>query len=241
MEKKVRVVMVLWIISIIIIWLYTFNYANNLLLIIFLNLLYIPGSYMVFKRHLELVSEETKKRSDFYSLDNLKDGFHFEEYTAQLLEALKYNNVKVLQRSNDYGADVLAEYNGVKYAIQCKYYTSQTVGVRAVQEILGGTAYHNADVPVVATNYKFSPNAVNLAKANNVTLWDRENFLKKESKAAFNQVNNDHLSIKTDDGIQNKKLPNNYSQEMIKETIKIVVSQIVLVVIIYLIYNLLKF
>lgn len=109
--------------------------------------------------------------------DDLEDGFEFENFIAELLLKLNYEKIEVLQRSNDYGADVLAEKNGTKYAIQCKYY-SETVGITAVQEIIGGAKHHNAHVPIVATNNTFTRNADELAKSNNVVLWDRQQLLK---------------------------------------------------------------
>lgn len=150
---------------------------------------------------------EYLRTDNYYHLDNLKDGFHFEEYTAELLKALDFKNVKVLPMSNDYGADVLAEYNGVKYAIQCKYYTSQTVGVKSVQEILGGTAYHNADKPVVATNYKFSSNAIKLARANNVTLWDRNTYIEMKNTVGDKIIRIPHSELVTSDALTKKNDP----------------------------------
>lgn len=146
---------------------------------------------ITFKAQIEELQSKNAFKSSYVQelkdLDNLRDGFHFEEYTAELLRELDYQNVKVLPRSNDYGADVLAENNGVKYAIQCKYYTNAAVGVSAVQEILGGTAYHNAHVSVVVTNYRFTSNAINLAKANNVILWDRTDLLEMGERASFTE------------------------------------------------------
>lgn len=110
-------------------------------------------------------------------LDELENGFEFENYIAELLQKLNYENIEILQKSNDYGADVLAEKNGIKYAIQCKYY-SGAVGITAVQEIIGGTKHHNAHVPIVATNNVFTKNADELAKSNNVVLWDRQQLLR---------------------------------------------------------------
>ena len=77
--------------------------------------------------------------------------------------------------SNDYGADLIIEYNGHRIAGQCKYYT-QPVGVKAVQEVMGALAYYNCDAGLVITNETFTQQAVNLANANGILLFD-ENTL----------------------------------------------------------------
>lgn len=75
--------------------------------------------------------------------------------------------------SGDYGADLVFEYRGVRFAGQCKYYTDK-VGVQAVQEILGALGYYEADCGIVFTNAVFTQQASNLAEANGVLLLDGE-------------------------------------------------------------------
>lgn len=77
--------------------------------------------------------------------------------------------------SNDYGADMVIEYNGHRIAGQCKYY-SAPVGLKAVQEVMGAIAYYNCDAGLVVTNQTFTQQAINLANANNILLFD-ENTL----------------------------------------------------------------
>lgn len=105
-------------------------------------------------------------------IDNLSDGWQFENYTANLLKKLGYSNVKVTSGSGDFGVDVLASKSGVKYAIQCKLY-SNPVGNKAVQEIVSGRIYYNCDKAVVITNNYFTSAAQKLANATGVELWDR--------------------------------------------------------------------
>ena len=101
------------------------------------------------------------------------DGFEFEQHVADLLRAAGYTNVIVTQKSGDYGADVTAKKDGVKYVIQCKYYQS-LVGIEAVQQIHAAKEYYNAHVAVVATNSAFTRAAKTLAAQLNVLLWDGE-------------------------------------------------------------------
>lgn len=75
--------------------------------------------------------------------------------------------------SNDYGADLILRYKGRTIAVQAKRYHS-TIGVKAVQEVIGSMAYYGTDVGLVVTNSYYSKNAVELALANDIILWDRE-------------------------------------------------------------------
>lgn len=109
---------------------------------------------------------------EFIDINSLSNGYAFEQYIADLLERLEYENIKTTQPSNDYGVDILAEKNGIIYAIQCKMY-SYPVGNKAIQEVVSGKNFYDAHVAVVATNSVFTKNAKDLARSNNVLLWDK--------------------------------------------------------------------
>lgn len=99
------------------------------------------------------------------------DGFDFENYSAELLKANGFTNVEVTQYSNDFGVDVIAYKDDIKYAIQCKKYSSP-VGIKAVQEVIGSKVMNDCHVAVVLTNNTFTKSAIELAEKNNVLLWD---------------------------------------------------------------------
>lgn len=101
------------------------------------------------------------------------DGHEFEYFCAELLKGNGFVNVEVTQASGDFGVDVLAEKDGVTYAVQCKCY-SDKVGNHAVQEATSGTQYYHRMVAVVLTNSTFTPAAIETAQKTNVLLWDRE-------------------------------------------------------------------
>ena len=79
------------------------------------------------------------------------DGRDFEYYCAQLLERHGFCEVEVTKGSGDYGVDILAEKEGITYAIQCKCYNNP-VGVKAVQEAYAGRDYYDRMVGCVLTN-----------------------------------------------------------------------------------------
>lgn len=101
---------------------------------------------------------------------NNMDGREFELFTGNLFRALGYTNVTVTQSSGDFGADVIAEKDDVRFAIQCKRY-SAPVGVSAVQEVMASKSLHDCHVACILTNNSFTPAALELARKNLVVLW----------------------------------------------------------------------
>ena len=104
---------------------------------------------------------------------DLMEGHEFEEYCAELLKKCGFEDVEVTRGSGDYGIDILAEKDGVTYAIQCKCYNAP-VGVKAVQEAYAGRDYYDRMVGAVLTNQHFTQPAVEAAGKLKSLLWDRE-------------------------------------------------------------------
>lgn len=103
---------------------------------------------------------------------DLMEGHDFEYYCAELLKGRGFQEVEVTRGSGDYGIDILAEKEGITYAIQCKCYTAP-VGVKAVQEAYAGRDYYDRMVGAVLTNQYFTQPAVEAAKKLKILLWDR--------------------------------------------------------------------
>ena len=99
------------------------------------------------------------------------EGHEFECFCARLLERRGFEEVEVTKGSGDYGIDILAEKDGVTYAIQCKRYTAP-VGVKAIQEAYAGRDYYDRMVGAVMTNQYFTSPAVEAAKKLKILLWD---------------------------------------------------------------------
>ena len=110
-------------------------------------------------------------------LPHQMDGHQFEQYCADLLIKNGFTQVEVTKASGDFGIDVLAEKDGVTYAIQCKYYTDK-VGNHAVQEAFAGKEYYDRMIAVVMTNSIFTPAAIETAKETHVLLWDGSTLAK---------------------------------------------------------------
>lgn len=126
------------------------------------------------KQKVKSLLNEDKNNSNRITITDidLMSGAEFEEYITYLFNQLGYkaSNTKL---SGDQGIDVIATKGVTKIAIQCKCF-SKPVGNHAVMEAVAGGKYYNADKVMVVTNNTFTKSARELAKANNVVLWDRK-------------------------------------------------------------------
>lgn len=113
-----------------------------------------------------------KKKSAVLSMDEM-EGHDFECYCAELLEDVGFTDVELMKASGDFGADILAQKEGVTYAVQCKCYES-TVGVHAVEEVYAGKAFYDRMVGAVMTNQYFTKPAKECAQKLKILLWDRD-------------------------------------------------------------------
>lgn len=123
--------------------------------------------------------EKSEKNFTTENFDNF-DGLGFENWCADLLRNNGFINVEVTRASGDQGVDILAEKGEVKYAIQCKCYSSD-LGNSPIQEVHAGKSMYNCHVGAVMTNRHFTSGAKELAKATGVLLWDREKLLQMTS------------------------------------------------------------
>lgn len=106
------------------------------------------------------------------SVDRM-EGHTFEYWCADLLRRNGFTDVEVTAGSGDQGVDVLALKDGIRYAIQCKCYTSD-LGNKPVQEVNTGKVIYRCQIGVVMTNRHFAKGAIEAAKATGTLLWDRE-------------------------------------------------------------------
>lgn len=107
---------------------------------------------------------------------DIMSGNDFEHWCADLLAHNGFTNVIVTQASGDQGVDVTATKGGVKYAVQCKCYSSD-LGNTPVQEVYAGKAMYECQVGIVMTNRYFTAGAKTLAAKTGVLLWDRDKLI----------------------------------------------------------------
>ncbi len=103
------------------------------------------------------------------------DGKTFEKYLEVLFRKLGYR-VERTRYIGDYGADLVTAKNGVKTIIQAKRYKSK-VGVKAIQEAVAAKGYYECQEAMVVTNSVYTRQAIELARANGVKLWDRNDLV----------------------------------------------------------------
>ena len=99
------------------------------------------------------------------------NGTDFEHYIAQLLVRLGCENV-LLTEKYDYGVDIVAEKDGIRWGIQVKRH-SGLVKAAAVRQVVTGLRLYNCDRAMVITNSTFSNVAQRLAAGNDCVLIDR--------------------------------------------------------------------
>lgn len=116
-----------------------------------------------------------RKRRSLQEID-VMTGHEFEVYLGELFKRHGYKT-KVTSASGDYGADLILHKDGQKIVVQAKRYKN-SVGIRAVQEIIPAIAYYKANVAWVVTNSYLTKQAQNLADANEVVVIDREELIK---------------------------------------------------------------
>ncbi len=99
------------------------------------------------------------------------DGIRFEHYVGEVLRGYGYR-VNHVGKVGDFGADLVVERGGRRSVVQTKRYRN-SVGVSAVREAAAARAFYHADHAIVVTNSFFTGPAVQLARSNQVDLWDR--------------------------------------------------------------------
>jgi uncharacterized Zn finger protein (UPF0148 family) len=98
-------------------------------------------------------------------------GYDFEVLLKRLFEKMGYQAIHT-PLSNDQGADLVLEKEGTRFVVQAKNWTAN-VGNSAVQEIVPAVKHYNAHKAIVISSSGFTASAIELARSNNVELWDR--------------------------------------------------------------------
>lgn len=101
------------------------------------------------------------------------DGLDFEHYVARLMERQGYRDVRNIRGSGDFGVDVIAEKDGMRYAVQVKRYRGK-VSRRAVSDAVAGKYQFNCEAAMVVTNNYYTAGAKELAAAASCVLVDRD-------------------------------------------------------------------
>jgi restriction system protein len=119
------------------------------------------------------------RRSNIHSID-VMTGDQFEEFLVILFRLQGYS-AKKTKRSRDQGADIVLNSGGKRIVVQAKREKGK-VSNSAVQQVVASKAVYHATEAWVVTNSYFTEPAKELAKANDVLLWDRDRLIRELSK-----------------------------------------------------------
>jgi len=98
-------------------------------------------------------------------------GYDFELLLKKLFTGMGYQ-VTHTSLSNDQGADLILEKEGTRSVVQAKNWTAN-VGNSAIQEVVAAIKHYQAHRALVISSSGFTQSAIDLARSNNVELWDR--------------------------------------------------------------------
>lgn len=146
------------------------------------------GLILIGKVVLRVIEKRRLAESGINDINKM-DGKTFEKYLEVLFERLGYN-VERTRYVGDYGADLVTVKDGVKTVIQAKRYKNK-VNIKAIQEAVAAKGYYGCSEGMVVTNSFYTNQAIELAKANGIKLWDRNDLM----KALLSVKKNDSVSI----------------------------------------------
>ncbi|MBQ4558100.1 MAG: restriction endonuclease [Clostridia bacterium] len=164
--------------------------------LVVISILFLPITLLFFivKFFIKLI--ENKRIKSFLNGITINDidaitGYQFEEIVAYLFNYFRFK-AKTTKRSGDYGVDIFATKNNIKYCIQTKLYFGHKVGSSAVQEINTGKNYFNCDYAIIMTNSFYSKQALDMSDKLGIILFDRNDV----AKLLLNYKNNNKRYLK---------------------------------------------
>lgn len=111
------------------------------------------------KRWLEIVAKNVgdAENVEAFAIDEIETGQDYENYVAELFKDAGWL-IEFTPATGDHGVDLIASRDGLKAAIQCKFY-SGSVGNSSVQEVYSGKDFYKCHVGVVVSNSEFTKHA----------------------------------------------------------------------------------
>jgi restriction system protein len=102
------------------------------------------------------------------------------DFESKLRLVFQHKGYRVVQTPHvgDWGADLVIARDGEKTAVQAKRW-KRRVSPRAIQEVVASKAKYGCGRAMVVTNSFFTGAARELARANDVELWDRDRLARE--------------------------------------------------------------
>lgn len=141
-------------------------------------LIAVVGMLLVLWVFLRYSKKQRVLRSSLRKIDQMT-GVEFEDYLMYQFRKKGYR-VKTTPVSGDFGADLLIKKGRVECIVQAKRY-SGSVGIQAIQEVLGAKEYYGIEQGMVITNSYFTKAAKELAEKCEIELWERKDITEEFS------------------------------------------------------------
>lgn len=120
----------------------------------------------------------------------------YEKFAADYFRNKNYE-VEQTSYTNDYGVDVFAEKNDVKYAIQVKMYgnSSRKINRQMVMELYGAKDYFDCDKGIIVTDGIIIDNAQEVADKLDIEVLflSPSNFGNESKKTKFDEIWENHI------------------------------------------------
>lgn len=152
---------------------------------------------------LNQFEKQRLSKSGIYEIDKM-DGKTFEKYLEVLFERLGYK-VHRIRYIGDYGADLVTTKNGVKTVIQAKRFKNN-VGIKAIQEAVAAKGIYKCTEAMVVTNSYYTKQAFELARADNVKLWNRDDLIKALLSIKKNTIDQEKVQKINDSSFGNNEV-----------------------------------
>jgi hypothetical protein len=146
------------------------------------------------------------------------DGVGFEYLVSTMFSRIPGWKSQWNGGSHDHGADVVVTSStGIRYAIQCKKY-STTLDNTPIQEVIGSLAIYGAQVGIVLTTGPgYTAGAKTLAMANKVILWDMNDLeVIAMAEATQNEVVLQGIGLQITSGTSSSVLVKNQPHQWVK-------------------------
>lgn len=157
-------------------------YRNGIISLFFLAILFyllitywyvVIVLWAIFLIFNHLILNKYYRSLEQSDIDNM-NGYEFERYISLLLNSRGFKS-QVTKERGDFGVDVLADKDNIKFAIQVKR-QSNKVSQSAIREVVAGQSYYNCEKTIVITNSYFTESAKTLARVNNCELINRDSL-----------------------------------------------------------------
>lgn len=127
-----------------------------------------PRRAEVLRRFLAVLQDQEGASPKAIADAEILSGQHYETLCHNLLQEAGWV-VSMTPASGDQGADLVADADGCRLVIQCKFH-GRPIGNKAVQEAFGALRLHGGRHAAVVSNQGFTRAAQELARANGVLL-----------------------------------------------------------------------